>query len=67
MENLLNENSEIFDVLTEDLERLNFLFWYRNATPEDMEIARRNNAEKLEEFMEKYKTDISLLSILKEF
>lgn len=55
---------EELDDFTENLERLNFLSWYRDATPEDMEIARRNNAEKLDELMDKYKTDITFMSIL---
>lgn len=54
MENLLNEN----------LERLNFIRWYADATPEDLEIARRNNAERLDEMIEKYKYDIELMCLI---
>jgi hypothetical protein len=50
--------------LTVDLERLNFLSWYQNATQEDIEIARKNNAEKLDELIEKYKCDLEFMEII---
>lgn len=43
-----------------DLERMNFLSWYQDATPEDIKTAWKNNAKKLEEMMEKYKYEIRM-------
>ncbi|MDN3515341.1 MAG: hypothetical protein NG747_13215 [Candidatus Brocadia sp.] len=59
MENLLNENIGILEAFT-NLERLNFVHWYSTATPEDLELARKNNAEKLDKMIEKYKYDFEL-------
>lgn len=56
-------DSQILDDLAENLERMNFIAWYRNATPEDMELARKNNSEKLDELMERYKYDVAFLAI----
>lgn len=47
-----------------DLERMNFLSWYRDATVEDLVIARRNNAAKLDELTRKYEADINLMEII---
>ncbi|GJQ23594.1 hypothetical protein BIY37_04675 [Candidatus Brocadia sapporoensis] len=60
MENLRNESSGIINALEEDLERLNFIAWYSAATPEDLELARQNNAEKLDELIVKYKHNLEL-------
>ena len=63
MENLLNENSGILKAFTEDLEKLNFLSWYQKATPEDLVMAMKNNAKKLDELLRKYKRELELMKI----
>ena len=55
------ENMIDFD---HNLERLNFLAWYPTATPEEIEIARRNNPGKLEELIEKYKYDLDMWELI---
>lgn len=47
-----------------DLERMNFVAWYRTATIADLAVARRNNAAKLEELKKKYATEIELMDIV---
>jgi hypothetical protein len=47
-----------------DLERMNFLSWYRDATVEEIAIARRNNAEKLDALTRKYEAEINLMEII---
>ena len=49
---------------TIDLEKMNFLAWYCMATAEDMVVARRNNAAKLDELKEKYRNDVEFLDIV---
>ena len=46
------------DDISVDLERENFLMWYKLATPEDIEVARNNNKEKLDEMIDKYKEEM---------
>ena len=46
-----------------DLERMNFLGWYRTATLEEIAIARGNNAKKLDELTRKYAHEIDLMEI----
>ena len=47
-----------------DLERMNFVAWYRGATVEEIAIARRNNAVKLDELKKKYAAEIELIDIV---
>ncbi len=47
-----------------DLEKMNFLAWYRTATVEEIEIARRNNAAKLDELTRKYASEIAMMDIV---
>lgn len=47
-----------------DLERMNFLGWYRTATLKDLAIARKNNAAKLDELKKKYAKEIELMDIV---
>lgn len=44
-----------------DMERMNFLTWYQGATQADIELARKNNSEKLNELLDKYKYDIAFV------
>src|SRR3972149_11892631 len=53
----------VLRVPTYDLERMNFLEWYRTATLADLAIARKNNASKLEELKNKYANEIELMNI----
>ena len=56
---MLGELEEIADI-----ERMNFLAWYRGATVEEIAIARRNNAAKLDELKKKYAHEIELMDIV---
>lgn len=47
-----------------DLERMNFLAWYRDATVEEITIARRNGADRLDALKEKYAAEIELMDII---
>lgn len=47
-----------------DLERMNFLSWYRDATVEEIITARRNNAAKLDELTRKYAKEVDFIEIL---
>ena len=47
-----------------DLERMNFLEWYRTATLEDLSVARKNNAVKLDELKKKYAKEVELMDIV---
>src|SRR5574340_679086 len=51
----------LLDDFTKDLEKLNFLLWYSKATPEDLAMARKNSAERLNEMMKKYEYDLKLM------
>ena len=46
-----------------DLERMNFLGWYRTSTLKDIEIASKNYAPKFEELKNKYINEITLIDI----
>lgn len=46
-----------------DIEKANFLLWYRDATAEEIAIARKNNSQKLDELIEKYKTELELFRL----
>lgn len=48
-----------------NLERVNFFNWFLMATPLDLEVARKNNGEKFDKLMQKYKEEVKLLSIIK--
>lgn len=43
---------------SEDMERQNFLMWYKLATMKDIEVARKHNKKKLDELIDKYKEEI---------
>lgn len=45
----------------DDLEKMNFLDWYRDATEEDLAIARKNNGKKLDHLIRKYAREIEWL------
>lgn len=45
-----------------DLERENFLFFYKTATVDDFAVARRNNAEKLDALLIRYAHVINLIN-----
>ncbi len=47
-----------------DLEKMNFLAWYRTATPADLAVARQNNAAKLDALKKKYAKEIELMDIV---
>ena len=47
-----------------DLERMNFLGWYRTATLKDLAVARKNNSAKLDELKKKYASEIELMDIV---
>lgn len=49
-----------------DFERENFLAWYSRATPEDLKIGRKTNAQKLEELKLKYSGELSLIELRKK-
>lgn len=57
---MLGELEEIADI-----ERMNFLAWYRDATVEEIAIARRNNAAKLDELKRKYAKEIDLMEVIR--
>lgn len=48
-----------------DLERDNFLTWYRTATPDDLVRARANGAEKLDELLMKYAGEVRIIAAIK--
>ena len=56
---MLGELEEIADI-----EKMNFVAWYRDATVEEIAIARRNNAAKLDELKKKYAAEIELMDIV---
>ncbi len=56
---MLGELNEIADI-----EKMNFLAWYRDATVEEIAIARRNNAAKLDELKKKYAAEIALMDVV---
>ena len=47
-----------------DLEKMNFLAWYRTATVGEIEIARRNHAAKLDELTRKYAAAIDIMEVI---
>ncbi len=47
-----------------DLEKMNFLAWYRTATPADLAVARQNNAAKLDALKKNYAKEIELMDIV---
>lgn len=57
--NMLGELQEIADI-----EKMNFIAWYRDATVEEIAVARRNNAAKLDELTRKYEAEINLMEII---
>ena len=57
---MLGELEEIADI-----EKMNFLAWYRGATVEEMAIARRNNAAKLEELKKKYASEAAIIDAIR--
>ncbi|MCP4259068.1 MAG: hypothetical protein GY774_16405 [Planctomycetes bacterium] len=46
-------------------DKYNFLLWYTDATPEDIEKARRTDEEAYEKFLTKYAYEIELINIKK--
>lgn len=48
-----------------DLERMNFVEWYRTATPEDFAVAQENNAAKLEELKNKYASEVAIIDAIR--
>lgn len=44
-----------------DLEKVNFLAWIKKATTEDLRLARENNAEKLDELINKYSKELEFV------
>lgn len=46
-----------------DIDKVNFLAWYRDATVEEIAVARRNNSAKLDELTRKYEAEINLMEI----
>ncbi len=48
-----------------DLERENFIGWYRLATPEDLRRARGNDPEKLDELLVKYAGEVKILAAIR--
>ncbi|GAB62673.1 hypothetical protein KSU1_C1077 [Candidatus Jettenia caeni] len=48
-----------------NLERINFISWYIRATPQDIELERKNNSAKLNALLAKYAHEVRLLSIIK--
>lgn len=44
-----------------DLEKRNFLGWYKYATAEDIEKAKRVNRERYEELLNKYKRETDVI------
>ena len=54
----------MLDELNEIIEWRNFLAWYQDATVEEIAIARRNNAAKLDELTRKYAKEIDLMEII---
>ena len=55
---------KMLDELNEIIEWRNFLAWYQDATVEEIAIARRNNAAKLDELTRKYAKEIDLMEII---
>lgn len=56
---MLGELQEIADI-----EKMNFLAWYRDATVEEIAIARRNGADRLDALRKKYAKEIGLIDIV---
>ena len=56
--------AEMVDNTLYDLERMNFLGWYKTATLKDLAVARKNNAAKLDELKKKYAKEIELMDIV---
>lgn len=52
----MNDNNHQYD-----FEKTNFLDWYRDATDEDLAIARKNNGKKLDYLIRKYAREIEWL------
>ncbi|WKZ15527.1 MAG: hypothetical protein QY317_16660 [Candidatus Jettenia caeni] len=44
-----------------DFEKVNFLNWYRDATEEELAIARKNNGKRLDHLLKKYAREIKWL------
>lgn len=47
-----------------DLERDNFLAWYRTATLDDLAQARENGAERLDELLVKYAGEVRIIAAI---
>lgn len=56
---MLGELKEITDI-----EKMNFIAWYRDATVEEIVIARRNHAAKLDKLTRKYAEEIDLIETI---
>jgi hypothetical protein len=52
---------QIINDFSETIEKLNFLSWYRGATAEDFEMARKNNSGKLDALMAKYSRELDIM------
>ena len=61
---LKGKEVKMLDELNEIIEWRNFLAWYQDATVEEIAIARRNNAAKLDELTRKYAKEIDLMEII---
>ncbi len=48
-----------------DLEKINFLSWIARATPEELELARGNNSERLAGLETKYQFEIKIIKIFR--
>lgn len=48
-----------------DQERDNFVHWYTRATQEELDLARKNNPEKFDELLLKYRLEVRTALVFK--